>query len=202
MKERIVVVVVSSPENAALARLTFPQFWNYTSERNYDLIALHRPKDDYLVHDLNYVSAILPLYSRVLLVDADVLITNSNVRLETIPSKHPAGVVMSREIEGRSPINAGISLWLNCISAYELIHKIVLASAFWSARPVDIYWQSFVAESPDLMRYVEVAGPRVLNSTDQGGEWHWEPGDFLCHFLGGTIESKIERVKEFIAANK
>jgi hypothetical protein len=91
---------------------------------------------------------------------------------------------------------------LNCISAYELIHKIVLASAFWSRRPVDVYWQSFVAESPDLMRYVDVAAPRVLNSTDQGGTWRWEPGDFLCHFLGGTIDSKIERVKEFIAANK
>ena len=185
-----------SSGNSSVAKRTRDSIVGYGAIRGYDVLRPMRSIDGYLARDLKMVRALLDCYDTVLMVDADALITNTDFDLSII---EPPNVAMSREIEGRAPINAGVSLW----SSNDLTRRIITAicdkEEVWSNKGTpDIYWQSYLPERPDLMEHVTILNPRILNATDQTGDWHWRPGDFLCHFLGGTVESKVERIEGFL----
>lgn len=196
---KIAVVSNHSSRNVELARLTSGNHWDYAARHGYDSITLRMAYEESFTWGLTRLREILEDYDVVFSIGSDVLITNPSLSIESMlppdPTKHV--VLMAREIEGRSPVNNDVAIWVAGNESDLLLQRLRADRDKWKSLPN--LWQSYIADTPDIFSKITVLPPRALCATDQTGEWHWHDGDFLCHFLGGTIESKIERVNEFRA---
>ncbi len=193
---KIALLSTHSPGNAELARLTEQNRWDYSARHGYDLITLRMSYEESFDRGLLKLAHALQEYDVVFAIGSDVVITNPHVQIEAIARLARTGTValMSREMAGRSAVNNDVAIWLQANRAAEaVIGRIRAARHIWEVMPN--LWQSFIADTPAMLERVTVLEPRALCATDQGGEWLWEPGDFVCHLLGGTTESKIERCK-------
>lgn len=182
-----------SAENVELARLTAQNRWDYSARHGYDLVTLRMTYEECMVGAIKALVVLLRAYDKVFVLGTDVVITNPSIKIEERFTAPGALVFMSREIDGRSPINNDVAVYNNDWETGEFLQRIIWMSYEWKTLPN--LWQSYVAQTPGLLSLVTILEPRALNATDQSGDWLWQPGDFVCHCLGGHNASKVERCR-------
>lgn len=181
-----------SADNVELARLTAQNRWDYSARHGYDLVTLRMPYEKSYTTGLIYLFEAISAYDAVFAIGSDVVITNPAIPVESFLRAGKA-VSMSAEIAGRSLVNNDVAVWSGGFESDRLLEAIIEAQPQWRTLPN--LWQSYLAQTPALLARVAVLEPRALNATDQSGDWLWQPGDFVCHCLGGHNASKVERCR-------
>lgn len=199
---KVAVYTNHSSKNIALARLTAMNRWEYSAHNRYDLLTHRMEWEECQIGGLRALANHLKTYDAILMVGSDVVFTNFAIRVEDL-IEHNDCVVMSREIDGRERLNNDVSIWTHRDESFQLIEQIIRHKDYWYANCTGSLWQGYLRDrileaDPLVLRALRIVAPRVLNATDQSGEWHWQPGDFVCHCLGGLMESKIERVRPYL----
>jgi hypothetical protein len=114
-------------------------------------------------------------------MDADVVITNPRIRLESLIDPR-FDLIISEDENG---LNAGNFLVRNSVATFTFFKRVWETSEFETPYPI---LQSQEAIAKTLRRYplplVKIAPQRTFNSYYRAREGNWEPGDFLIHFAG------------------
>ena len=145
----------------------------------------------------------LPTVDRLLWIDADSFVTNSEITLEQIP--HIDGITASRDWA----VDAGMSDFSSSgmIITQRALPLIELASrkTHWANYP--LWDQNALREAArDFKTLLHVLPRRTLNAVPQ--ELHpwamepWQEGDFLCHLTNKSNEDRKKFLDIFFSEKK
>jgi hypothetical protein len=186
-----VAIITSVSENIRdVATLTMPNKLEYCLRHGYSLVADNQPyetavaRTDLLCHYLDRFDLIWTL-------DADTLITNMAVPIESLGCIGPHVTVCEEGIVGWNRINCGSMLWRNTFKARQLAKYLSETVEQWRSLPC--MWQTFLGDiAADLGDVLTVAPLRSFNSVvwnrpanahdEIGG--HWQAGDLVYHPCG------------------
>jgi hypothetical protein len=126
-------------------------------------------------------------------MDADVIITNPAIRLESLIDD-VFDLIITRDENG---FNAGNFFVRNGPEMREFFRRVWETTEFATDVPPILESQEAIARA--LHRYpptfVKLAAQRRFNSYWMAREGNWEPGDFLIHFAGMGGERADLRLK-------
>jgi len=146
---------------------------------------------------LESVLSKLPEGALVWMSDADVLITNPDLRLEDHLVVHlPESKDMMMTLDSCGHINAGNILYRNTQWTRDFLKRTYALSQF-TYHP---WWENaamlalYTENASDRAKIEVLLQATVFNSYLQGipGEPLWEPGQFLVHFAGVYDHVKME----------
>ncbi len=202
------ILTIHSQQNADLARLTAMNKWSYASRHGYDLLTAVLDYDKQ-VAALLYLQKLLPHWDTILTMGSDVVIMDQKRPLESLydvtdsvvlchedmpPNQTTAGDVIPPQL------NNDVMLWRNHTGLAEsLIHELVAHSDEWENKHLS--WQGWLSakwRDGKLFPGVRVAEPRRFNSTAIESPSHWQPGDFIIHFVRYDNAGKVELAKQWL----
>jgi hypothetical protein len=129
----------------------------------------------------------------LLWIDADALIANPSVRLESVIDEK-ADLLIAEDL-APSPINAGVFLLRNCARTLALLRLAYTKVQYLSEPTQD---QPALAEAlrecaPELR--TRIVSRRLFNSFAA----EYQRGDFVIHFAGQTPDAKLASITQFLA---
>jgi hypothetical protein len=139
--------------------------------------------------------------------DADVLITNQNLRLEEhVASLLPKGKDILIAMDAYGTLNAGNILVRNTPWLRDFLKRVYMQTDFtyhiWWEQAAIIHLLETVASDAEM---VEVTMEhKRFNAFLRGkpDQPLWEPGDFLVHFAGVADDKKIQELTDACLAGK
>ena len=137
----------------------------------------------------------------VLWLDADSHITNLEISPESFWPDGNAVMTASRDYGGfeRGPDkswSAGNCFWLP--DALPWINEALTRTEYaWAG-----LWDQDALQSTQPAGAVDIRPPREMNAVHPnfGLEASWQPGDFLIHFTGVSLDQRADVAREFINA--
>ena len=186
-----VAIITSVSENIReVATLTLPNKLEYCLRHGYSLIADNLPyeaavsRTDLLCHYLDRFDLIWTL-------DADTLITNMAVPIESLGCLGPNVTVCEEGIVDWNRVNCGSMVWRNTFKTRQLAKYLSETVEQWRSLPC--LWQSFLGDNAAAWGDVLTVAPlrsfnscvwnRPANSRDEIGG-HWQAGDLVYHPCG------------------
>ncbi|MDE1170989.1 MAG: hypothetical protein PW734_07255 [Verrucomicrobium sp.] len=149
-------------------------------------------------------------YERLLVIDADAMITNPSVRLEPFFERLDAEGKAMLAAEEDGGVNCGVFFLRKCPQAVRLLdlmwlHDMDVRHGHWEQRALRELLNNYRAVHDVLA----VADGRAFNSFppervesfseafDQRNSW--QPGDFICHFSGIRGDRLPELIRQYAA---
>jgi galactosyl transferase GMA12/MNN10 family len=127
------------------------------------------------------VLTLMEAFDWTFVMDADVVITNPELPLESMIDDR-FDLIISEDENG---LNAGNFFVRNSAATWTFFKRVYETSEFATPSPI---LESQEAIERALWRYplplVKIAPQRAFNSYWNAKEGNWEPGDFLIHFAG------------------
>lgn len=212
MKLRVAVCTAHSPDYAPLAALTVPTMQHYADKHGYDFIYINDldPKQGDRVKIELYKS----LYEKgehdvYLWIDTDAMIMNSDVTIENFTTWHDLEE-RAHFIWGADPAgpNSGVFLARFTPEAHMFLHQSLLRSAEMGwADQVGMIQLSLVHPHRDVVKCINGkyinAYPYHLYGWDKYA-WvgNYEPGCFVLHLPGMSMEKRVEVFQQYMGQAK
>jgi hypothetical protein len=198
-----VAVVTSVSTNVAdFAEATIPNKLSYCLRHGYSLIADNEIYE-VAVARTDRLCAYLDRFDFLWALDADAVITNMDVRIESLPCLGPHVTVCEEGIVPWNRVNCGSMVWRNTFQSRWLANTITALRPAWLG--LACQWQTWLGNTAETLgEVVTVAPVGAFNScewTHPGGQsespgTHWKPGDLVYHACGVfPREEKLRRVR-------
>ena len=200
---KILVLTGADAAMARVADLTSANHRAYATRHGYDFERVTEyPTDCHPSwHKLALIKARLPHYEGILWLDADSVITNPAIRVQSL-ARGP-GLTVSRDWTHPNPedevkhFSLGNFIFTNCPGSFEVLEKASLRTE-WMNQP--LWEQQAIQEeyraNPDIRQHIHICPRRTLNAVpalpETTGPEPWEPGDFLCHLTFQPNEKRVE----------
>lgn len=192
---RICIVTLFTEEIAAYGRLGAANKESYARRHGYDFAAYDRSSDSSRHPAFSKLAAMrtqLVNHDWVFWTDADSLIMNPDIHLESIIRRSPdSDMILSWEA-GAAPINTGQWLVRNTAWSAAALERISAPDCpnpwpHWLEQGALVAW---LREEPSRWRHVCRLHPRIMNSTPASGTYRdlnlrascYRRGDFIIHF--------------------
>ncbi|MFZ4115095.1 MAG: hypothetical protein ACOYK6_00050 [Chthoniobacterales bacterium] len=186
-----------------VVKITSPTKIEYAHKHGYEYSGhvLERKPDEYPAWGkLRLLLDVLPTVDRLLWIDADSFVTNSEISLEQIP--HIDGLTASRDWGIDSTLldfsSAGMILTQKALPLLEAASR----KTHWANHP--LWDQDGLREAArEFKNLLHVLPRRALNAVPQ--RLHpfavepWQEGDFLCHLTCKSNEERKQFLDHFFA---
>lgn len=130
-------------------------------------------------------------------VDDDMIITNDTIDIRSVISSLPdASIIVQKDIGGVYPLNCGTMIVR--ASALQVLNKVWNSATAREIREPNWEQNTITRMMPECMHLVEW---KVLQSFCRQSHYtpeglQWSPGDFIAHFTGETVETRLELFKK------
>lgn len=189
------ILQTHSSENEDLYQLTLLNHAQYAARHSYDMIQLNIVYGELLLNPYAYMLDVFEKYDFVFTIGSDVVITNPAPPFESFLQKHC--VAISLEDIGGSQCNFDTVVWGP--GKVHVIEQLQKRQAEWINHPWGMQeaFNILFREKSPLVRFVPL---REMQSTHVKGfpKSMWQPGDFICHFLGAPNDDKYRRIQHFL----
>jgi hypothetical protein len=186
-----VAIITSVSENIrAVATLTMPNKLEYCLRHGYSLVADNQPYDTAVVRT-DLLCHYLDRFDLIWTLDADTILTNMAVPIESLGCIGPNVTVCEEGILPWNRINCGSMVWRNTFHSRWLANHISETQEQWRSLPCQ--WQTFLSTNADALGDVLTVAPlrsfnscvwnRPANAHDEIGG-HWQAGDLVYHPCG------------------
>ncbi len=201
-----IVLSTYSPKIGDLYEVTCPNKERYCDLHGYKLDIVHFVDDDI---NNGYGSGWVKLLHRarsylkegfgVMLIDADAIIANLNIKIDD-RIKHSDAVVVAREPEPHCPMNGGVVLMNPCKNAIKYLDTLIEHWVEWKDDPlVPQGWVCKHMNHPAIKHALRIVSPAELNAIPEERDNYpqndpddlWKKGDWICHPYGMSLERKI-----------
>jgi hypothetical protein len=201
-----VALLTSVSANIAnFAEATVPNKLSYCMRHGYSLV-VDNEQYEVAAARVDRLCAYLDRFDLIWTLDADTVITNMDIRIESLPCIGPHVTVCEEGIVEWNRVNCGAMVWKNTFHTRWLANTITALRPVWASLPCQ--WQTWLGNTAEgLGDIVTVVPLRSFNScewTHPGGRsgqpgTHWQEGDFVYHPCGVfPREEKLRRVKQMI----
>ena len=186
-----VAIITSVSENIRdVATLTMPNKLEYCLRHGYSLVADNQPYEA-AVSRTNLLCHYLDRFDLVWTLDADAILTNMAVPIESLACLGPNVTVCEEGTVSWNRINCGSMVWRNTAQSRWLANHLCETREQWRLLPCQ--WQTFLGTNADALGDVLTVAPlrsfnscvwnRPGNAHDEIGG-HWQPGDLVYHPCG------------------
>ena len=185
----MIAVVTSSSENTPWAKHTIQNKAEYCRKHGYTLIARNLPYSQ-AVKDFNFLSMLLFSFETIWTLDADAIITNTDIKIEEIDIANGMNVC-EEGIRADCRLNCGSVIWRG-LGAISMIGLIENYKNQWKDNP--FVWQSFINNIvgiPLVMPLLKIHSIGTFNSCHHGQINNWKPGHFVYHPCGGINRTEM-----------
>jgi hypothetical protein len=196
---------------AEVADITEPSHKAYANRHGYAFQRMtqadYQPGSHPSWQKLRFLNELLPDYDQILWLDADTIITNPEISIDTITADRPGSLFVSTDWTYPMPEDAIKHFSLGNFIAKSTPEMYgVIAAALkrteWANR--GLWEQQAIQEeyraNPDIRPHIRILPRRALNAvpaTDATtGPEPWQPGDFLCHATFLPFEERIAILQE------
>ncbi len=192
---RICIVTLFTEEIAGYGKLSAANKKSYAKRHGYDFAVYDRSSDASRHPAFSKLAAMktqLANHDWVFWSDADSLIMNPDIRLESIIRRSPDSDMILTWESGAAPINTGQWLVRNTPWSAAVLEQIADPDCpnprpHWLEQGALVGW---LEEELERWRHVRVLHPRVMNSTPAAGHYRdlnlsasrYRKGDFIIHF--------------------
>jgi hypothetical protein len=196
---RFAIATLYTPEYAKLGKFTARALRAYAKRRGYDAIvgtasldATRPPAWSKLVLVERYLRT-NPACTWLMWIDADAVIANPEKRLEDLVDESID--FLAAEDRSACVINTGVFLVRNCSATLDLLRR-AYAKVQYIHHP---WWEQLalaeaLRECGDTVR-ARVVRRRLLNALPE----EYQKGDFIVHYAGSSLETKLKGVKRTLA---
>lgn len=174
----------------------------YCKKQGYDFICAYETLDNSrhpAWSKLKLIEQHLEDYQWVFWTDADSLIMNMDIRLETLVDQD-CWLVISKDCNG---INSGQFLIRNCPESHEFLQQCYAMEQFinhpwWDQAAI----QWYLEVNPAFLKHVKVIPQRRINSYPPSiagsvSDSCYRRGDFVIHFPGARGEKLATLIREY-----
>ena len=184
-------ILTSVSENIRdVATLTMPNKLEYCLRHGYSLVADNQPYDTAVVRT-DLLCHYLDRFDLIWTLDADTILTNMAVPIESLSCLGPNVTVCEEGILPWNRINCGSMVWRNTFHSRWLANHLSETQEQWRLLPCQ--WQTFLGTNADALGDVLTVAPlrafnscvwnRPANAHDEIGG-HWQAGDLVYHPCG------------------
>jgi hypothetical protein len=170
--------------------LTLPNKAEYCLRHGYSLVADNQPYE-MAVSRTDLLRHYLDRFDLIWTLDADTVLTNMAVPIDSLDCLGPHVTVCEEGIVGWNRINCGSMVWKNTFQSRWLAKHLSETHEQW--RPMPCGWQTFLGDNAHALGDVLTIAPlrsfnscvwnRPANSHDEVGG-HWQAGDLVYHPCG------------------
>lgn len=199
------IITASTKEIRDISSLCLTSKRVYAANWNVDFVSYLDDSFTPLAHPsfqkLEFIRRWLIRGEAVLWLDADSHITNLEISPESFWPEGNAVMTASRDYGGfeRGPDkswSAGNCFWLP--DALPWINEALTRTEYaWAG-----LWDQDALQATQPAGAVDIRPPRAMNAVlpSFGLEASWQPGDFLIHFTGVSLDQRADVAREFINA--
>ncbi len=163
--------------------------------------SVYDPKRPFAWSKIPLIQKYLPHYDFIVWMDADVLIMNPEIRLETFIDmmKPDAFMFLAHDLNN---LNTGVFVIRNCSLAHDFLADVwnkteYLNHIWWEQAAVIDLWKNSRKYKPyiDVLEYHHI---NIMNAfcPEIDHNKHWLPGDFCIHFAGIRIKSRLSEIQK------
>ncbi len=187
-----------------IAELTLPSIQSYCLKHGYSLYAHHceQSSPDIVWQRIDDIKSLLFQFDLVVHLDADTLITNPHITIESIIGSETAtDLFLGSDWNG---INDGFSAWRNAEQSWLVLGAMRGARSMGYTSPQDYITRGLRPREINA----ETLSQRMVNSykTEEYGDlrerYEWHPKDFLLHLPGIGNHRRVEILKEVLSQLK
>lgn len=202
----LVLTAYTGPKTTPYVGITIPVMWEYCKANNYGFLCIQdgfekeRPLQ---WSKVKFVREQLPSYEWVVWLDADILVMNHTVRLETIIEKHAgAEMLVAKEVftgqcippQHRENVNTGVMFFKNTRRITDFLTK------WWNETSYINHWWHEQGALHEMLKgdykhfqddYIKVCDQKEFNSMIINDSY--TPGDFILHMAGIGHDITLER---------
>jgi hypothetical protein len=198
-KPRFAIATLYTPEYARLGKYTSRALCAYAKQRGYDAIvatgsldATRPPAWSKLLLVERYL-ATNPACTWLMWIDADAVIANPGKRLEDLVDESID--FLAAEDQSACVINSGVFLVRNCSAALDMLRRAYAKVQYTH----HTWWEQLalaeaLRECGDTVR-ARVVPRQLLNAFPD----EYRKGDFIVHYAGCSLETKLRGVKRVLA---
>jgi len=196
-----VALITSISNGTPWANETIPNTLKYCNKHGYSFFIFNAPYADAL--ELSALAVpLLDLYKYVWLVDADIVITNHDKKVEDLDIAEGLNVCIENLWQGNK-LNCG-SVILHGEKGKEALKAIKETKPEWQG--MVFYWQQWLNEKTSTDSYIQrlckIHPARTFNSCHHEAVNNWQEGDFVYHPCGAWTGKRIDMCKAAIAGIK
>lgn len=189
---RIAATTLSTPKWKPIRDIATPNLAAYCARHGYPMIEetdAIDPKRPAAWSKILLLEKHLPDYDWLWWKDADALVMNSQVRLETFLDPD-FDMVISIDANG---LNTGSFFVRNTPATFRGLRAVYNNTVFinypwWEQAAMN----NLIARGQFPMKYKNVPQSDFNSYIET-----YQPGDFLLHFVGGTIATKLEQMQQY-----
>lgn len=179
----------------SVADVTLPVLSSYCNRHGYALLIQQDPaiQEDIVQDRVRRLQAALPEYSWVAHFDADALVTNHTIKIESFLEKH-AVVCKARAETGELLLADGIMFVRNTNEGRRFLGRI----GFKKGKPIQEL-QAAYANEPEFRDIIKVCPQNAFSSfpyhlygLPETTEGNWKKGDFILHVPVKPLAMRIE----------
>lgn len=141
-------------------------------------------------------------YDHLVWMDADVLITNPDIRIESFVQmmRPDSFMLVGQDFQN---LNTGVFILRNCPLAHEFLRDVwnkteYMNHIWWEQAAVIDLWKNSAKYQPgiDILEHRHV---NVMNAfhNEVDPKVHWLPGDFCIHFAGIHDKKTLENIQDW-----
>lgn len=201
----MLITIVSAADSnlSEIADLTFPNKQAYASKHRYAYSMLRggfrkdRPPQ---WSKIFFVQKLLPHVDWLLWTDADSLIMNPDIKVETLIDNN-FELIISRDFGG---LNTGVFLIKNCPNSFKLLQEIWGKKEFLYGATEEQGALNDIIIKPNCYA-VKVLNQRIMNSFDYTlyqtaayPEGQYQAGDFILHFPALSVKEKLRQIRKHL----
>nr|QFG74575.1 MAG: GMA12/MNN10 family galactosyl transferase [Megaviridae environmental sample] len=228
LKKHIPLITYKKPNIALLTVVTDDLYYelyescfffkkNYCKYHNYvfefDIIKKNKYEYSNGWLKIYKLKEILHKYDYVFLSDADVILTNRDIRIEDIISESYEENIFMYITTDFNSINSGNTIWKNCKKSFQFIDTIlslagndIVYTVDYPYKPIGIYEQPAIIytinTNTEFSKFIKITHQYKMNSyldfginsNDNSERRIWQQGDFLIHLAGYDNFTEIKKI--------
>lgn len=177
-------------------KLTIPNTVEYCNKHNYSLLiddcSIYNHGDvRYHLRGLNSGINLLNIYDYVWMLDADVVITNHNIKIENLEISEGLNICLENTGQYHSRLNNG-SIIVRGEKGKRILEIIRNEKLIWEKEKW--FWQSWLNRKTETDEEVKKLCKIHSATTFNGCHYNWGPGSFVYH-PSGVNNKQIRTIK-------
>lgn len=192
---KIAISLQHNEDFASIAELTIPVIARYAERHGYDFFPKkHDMNPEEIVWQrLDDVLELMPGYDAVVHLDADILITNPECRIDGLIMFDPNADYFCGE--GPSGPNDGFSVW-RCNDGGRRLIEFVMDHGSEYSSPQELLAHGYDSANKRRLHQRSCNSYLFAEYNMDSPLMEWKPGDFILHLPGIGNERRVQIIKE------